>query len=142
MDNTWLLGLLGGILIGISISIMLLFNGKITGISGIFYGFSVNHDKSFPWKTAFILGLLSAGFLLNFIYPQKLLGHVDSSLWVMGLAGFLVGYGTRLGNGCTSGHGVCGVSRFSWRSILATLSFITAGILTVTIARQIGIVTL
>lgn len=142
MKQIWLEALLGGALIGISVSIMLLFSGKITGISGIFYGFSVSRDESFSWKSAFILGLLLSGFILHFFYPSKLLGHIDSDLWTLALGGLFVGYGTRLGHGCTSGHGVCGVSRFSARSILATLTFMIAGILSVTFFESLGILSL
>ena len=142
MNDIWMMAALGGGLIGISVSIMLFFNGKVTGISGIFYGSTVNRSESFHWKIAFVLGLITSGLILNLFFPNNLRGHVDSHWWTLAVAGFLVGYGTRLGNGCTSGHGVCGVSRFSWRSILATLSFMIAGILSVTLFRQIGIIDL
>ena len=139
MFDNWLAPLLGGVLIGLSASVMLLFKGRITGISGIFYGMTFDRDNNFQWRFAFISGLLISGFVLAPIFPQKLSGQIDSEIWTLAVAGLLVGYGTRLGGGCTSGHGVCGLSRLSLRSLVATFTFMAAGILAVSLFRWFGV---
>ena len=142
MDSFWYWALLGGVLIGTSVAIMLFMLGKIAGMSGLLYGSVVKPNKDKTWKASFLVGLILSGFLMSLFYPHKLAGHIDSSLWTLALAGFLVGFGTRLGSGCTSGHGVSGVSRFSPRSIIATLTFMIAGILSVYFFRTLGIISL
>jgi uncharacterized membrane protein YedE/YeeE len=122
--------LMGGILIGVSASLMLIVQGRIAGISGIFSG-ALNLDKENLWRIFFILGLVLGGFALSFFYPESLEITLNLSPNRIIFAGLLVGFGTRLGSGCTSGHGVCGISRFSLRSIVATLIFISAGVATV-----------
>lgn len=142
MNSFWPWALFGGALIGLSASMMLYYVGKITGMSGMLYGSVVKPGDSTPWKASFLGGLIVAGLIFNVYSPHKLAGHIDSSLWTMAVAGLLVGFGTRLGHGCTSGHGVCGVSRLSMRSILATLSFMIAGIASVYIFRNLGVLNL
>lgn len=131
------LPLLGGALIGLAATLMLLFNGRVTGVSGILGGFvSARGDRG--WQGAFLLGLLFGGALLTQILPESLINSTGRTLTTTALAGLFVGYGTSLGGGCTSGHGVCGVSRLSLRSIIATATFIGAGVITVAIIRISG----
>jgi uncharacterized membrane protein YedE/YeeE len=128
MENfTPVVSLIGGILIGLSASAMLLFNGKIAGISGIVSGLVQPKKNDVLWRTAFVAGLLTGGFILRLLAPQLLQVAIVRSWGALLLAGFLVGFGARLGNGCTSGHGICGISRFSPRSIIATMIFILVG---------------
>lgn len=138
--HDYLLALVGGSLIGLAVSLMLLWNGRVTGISGIVYGAAVKpvqSDKS--WRWSFIGGLFLGGFALQLIRPSLFSEGLPTESWTVVLAGLLVGFGTVLGNGCTSGHGVCGISRLSPRSIVATGVFISAGVLAVFIFRQVGI---
>ncbi len=123
--------ILGGSFIGISVTLMLLFNGRVTGISGI-----VASSLSFPsrndfWRPLFLLGMILGGASTHFIYPELFLNMSGRSAPVILVAGFLVGYGTVMGSGCTSGHGICGISRLSIRSVIATLTFMLFGFMTV-----------
>jgi hypothetical protein len=129
--------LIGGLLIGVSTSIMLGGLGKISGIGSIL-GNSLDKPKTdHTWRYFFILGLLFGGALLKNYSPDlfsyKFSFHYGETI----LAGLLVGFGTRLGNGCTSGHGVCGLPRLSKRSWVATITFMSAGILTVIVKGAI-----
>lgn len=130
-------GLIGGLLIGVSTVLFLWVNGRIAGMSGLIHGLCPP-EKPFPsWRLAFLVGLLAGGFSF-FLLPITafpLRTHYPVSLLV--LAGFLVGFGTRMGRGCTSGHGVCGIARLSWPSLLATLIFMLFAIVTVFILRHI-----
>jgi len=128
-----ILALVGGLLIGLSVTIMLLFKGRVTGISGITYNFLTFSTGDWGWRGIFLFGLVVGGFLLRLYFPSSLENTLDYSTSRTAIAGFLVGFGTLLGNGCTSGHGVCGISRFSLRSITATLTFISIGILIVSL---------
>lgn len=130
-----MLALLGGALIGLSASAVLLFQGKIAGISGIVGGVLQGESADRSYRLSFLFGLLAAGVVLLVARPQSFAENGGSPI-IAGVAGLLVGYGTRLGNGCTSGHGVCGISRFSVRSIVATVTFIGTGAVTVLIARH------
>jgi len=128
MENfTPVASLIGGILIGLSASALLLFNGKIAGISGVVGGLVDLKKNDILWRAAFVAGLLTGGFILRLLAPQLLQVGVVRSGGALLVAGFMVGFGARLGNGCTSGHGVCGISRFSLRSIIATVIFILVG---------------
>lgn len=128
--------LFGGILIGLSASILLAFSGRIAGISGILYQSVVSFKES-GWRLAFLIGLLGGGTLLWKFAPDLVqVGNVAKDSVLIG-AGLLVGFGSVLGNGCTSGHGVCGISRFSVRSFVATLVFMAAGAGVVFISRHI-----
>ena len=138
--NDYLLALSGGLLIGLAASLMLFWNGRVTGISGIVYSAAVKpvkNDKA--WRWSFIVGLLVGGLILQFIYPTAFSHGLQTKSWTVIVAGLLVGFGTTLGSGCTSGHGVCGLSRLSPRSIIATLTFIGAGVFAVFIFRRLGI---
>jgi uncharacterized membrane protein YedE/YeeE len=128
--------LTGGILIGIAAAVFILFNGRIAGISGILGGLVQPKKGDIGWRAAFIIGLLSAPMVFSFFAPLPTI-RIEASSALLVIAGLLVGIGTRYGSGCTSGHGVCGLSRFSPRSIVATAAFMTAGFLTVFIARHI-----
>jgi uncharacterized membrane protein YedE/YeeE len=119
--------LIGGVLIGLSASAMLLFNGKVAGISGIFSGILRPVKADTLWRALFIGGLLVGGLILRGFLPNSFDFGTIRSLGALTVAGLLVGFGTRLGNGCTSGHGVCGVARLSVRSIAATATFMATG---------------
>ena len=130
--------LIGGAIIGIAVSLMLVFNGRVTGISGIISGVLSPKKYDTSWRILFLIGLLSGGIVLRFIEPQAFQNESHNmSIYDYAFAGILVGFGTLLGNGCTSGHGVCGISRFSVRSILATIVFISFGILSVLIFKAL-----
>jgi uncharacterized membrane protein YedE/YeeE len=116
---------------------MLLFSGKIAGISGIFAGVLRPVKTDTLWKACFLAGLLTGGLILRNLYPQAFEFGPLRSTGALILAGLLVGFGTRLGNGCTSGHGVCGVSRLSKRSIAATVIFICSGAVVVFIYNHV-----
>lgn len=138
--NDYLMALLGGALIGIAASLMLLGNGRVTGISGILYSAVIKPTKNDnAWRWYFIAGLLLGGFILRMTYPDAFSDGVQTKPWAIIVAGLLVGFGTLLGSGCTSGHGVCGISRLSARSIVATCVFIAAGVVAVFIFRSIGV---
>ncbi len=122
--------LLGGLIIGLSASIMLIFIGRISGISGIFAN-GLNFKKNNLWRPFFVLGLMLGGFFCFKIKPELFYNSINYTPLRLIFSGILVGYGTQLGNGCTSGHGVCGISRLSKRSIVATLCFMTSGLITV-----------
>ena len=119
----------GGVLLGIASAMFLLLNGRILGISGIVGGLLAPRMGDIGWRLAFLLGMGAAPFVFAALMPPELLPvvRVDASEPVIALAGVLVGIGTRYGSGCTSGHGVCGLSRLSPRSLVATLSFMAAG---------------
>lgn len=138
--SDYLSALIGGSLIGVAVSLMLLWNGRVTGISGIVYGAAVKPAKSDKsWRWYFIGGLLLGGFLLRGIYPAAFSEGLHTKPWTVVVAGLLVGFGTVLGSGCTSGHGVCGISRLSPRSMVATGVFISAGVLAVFIFKHVGV---
>ena len=139
MSNfTPLASLAGGILIGLSASAMLLLDGKIAGISGMVAGLLRPIPGETAWKACFLGGLLSGGLLLKIFLPGAFAFGIVRSWPVLIFAGLLVGFGARLGNGCTSGHGICGVSRLSARSIVATATFIATGALTVFIVNHMA----
>lgn len=123
--------LVGGVLIGLSVTVMLLFKGRVTGISGITYNFITFAKGDWIWRGVFLAGLIVGGVFLKLLMPSSLENSLDYSTGRLALAGFLVGFGTLLGNGCTSGHGVCGISRFSLRSMTATVTFMMFGVLIV-----------
>ena len=138
--NSYLWAISGGALIGLSVSLMLLWSGRVTGISGIVYGAAVKPvKKDQAWRWSFLVGLLLGGLVLQFIYPTAFSEELRTKSWTVIVAGLLVGFGTVLGSGCTSGHGVCGISRFSLRSLIATGTFISAGVLAVFLFRQMGV---
>ena len=137
MQTDWILGLTGGVVIGLAASVYLLTNGKVMGASGIIGGLV---DKS-GWSTArdiivFLAGLVFAPMVCSMVLDIPAKTNVTTNAIVLVLAGLMVGIGTRLANGCTSGHGVCGISRLSLRGIFSTIFYIIAGIVTVLVFRH------
>jgi len=129
--------LIGGILIGLSASAMLLLEGTIAGISGICAGVLNPAKGDTAWKVCFVAGLLAGGMLLRTVLPAAFDFGIIRPYGMLILAGLLVGFGTRLGNGCTSGHGVCGIGRLSPRSMVATVTFIASGALVVYLVNHV-----
>ena len=126
--------IVGG-LIGIAVSILLLFNGKVLGVSGILGEF-FNHKLSKNyWRLFFVIGLLISPLIYNIFKPIPLTEMTSNNLVIV-MAGLLVGFGSRLGSGCTSGHGVCGIARLSLRSLIATMTFILFGFMTVYVIQK------
>lgn len=139
MNPDWLNALWGGIIIGLSVSLMLLLNGRVTGISGIINGALAPVKGDTAWRLLFILGLFLGGLVLKFLNPEVFSGSLPTGIGTTVVAGLLVGFGTIMGSGCTSGHGVCGISRLSLRSIVATVSFIGAGVAAVFFFKSLGV---
>ncbi len=132
-----LLPLLGGVLIGTAASLLLLFNGRIAGISGIAGGLFGASPDDRAWRLAFVGGLVLGGAAMAVVLPSAIGTPLMSDAGLTVAAGLLVGFGTRLANGCTSGHGICGISRGSARSIAATVTFMIVGALTVFVTRHV-----
>ena len=128
--------LAGGALIGMAASLLILFNGRIAGISGILGGLLKRPTRDTGWRLAFLLGLAMAPIVYTW-WRQPVELRIDAGPLVLIGAGLLVGIGTRYGSGCASGHGVCGISRLSSRSLVATGIFMFAGIATVTLLRHL-----
>lgn len=138
--SSLLLPLLGGGLIGLSATLLLLFNGRVAGISGIAGGLLAPVRGDAAWRATFVGGLLVGGVLLRWLWPQSLEAPAAAGaggLILVAASGLLVGFGARLGNGCTSGHGVCGISRGSVRSLMATVTFMATGVATVWVVRHL-----
>lgn len=131
-------GFMGGALIGLAATVLLVANGRIAGVSGIVAGILSRRRADVAWRVLFIAGLWLGG--LVYWLARGELFHVEVQVgWPLVIAaGLLVGYGTRMGGGCTSGHGVCGIARSSRRSIVATLVFIAIAIATVFVTRHLG----
>jgi hypothetical protein len=129
--------LLGGMLIGIGASAMLLLNGRIAGISGILAGVLKPIRGDTLWRGCFLGGLVVGGLLLRLLMPRAFDFGIIRPFPMLIVAGLLVGFGTRLGSGCTSGHGVCGISRLSPRSLVATITFIASGALVVFVVNHL-----
>jgi len=128
--------LAGGILLGIASALFVLLNGRILGISGIVGGLFQRRAGDAGWRLSFVLGLLAAPAAWSLLAPPAA-ARVDAGWLAVVAAGLLVGIGTRYGAGCTSGHGVCGLSRLSPRSLVATLAFMAAGFATVFVVRHL-----
>ncbi|MEC9070151.1 MAG: YeeE/YedE thiosulfate transporter family protein [SAR324 cluster bacterium] len=135
-DFEVLMPLTGGILIGIAASMMLLFSGRIAGISGIFGGMLFQQGEERAWRLSFVVGLIAGGILLYTINAEVFENSSGRGILAVNIAGLLVGIGTRIGGGCTSGHGVCGIGRLSVRSIVATVTFVFAGMITVALFKS------
>jgi uncharacterized membrane protein YedE/YeeE len=131
--------LIGGLLLGVASAVFILINGRILGISGILGGLLPPKMGDISWRVAFLLGMLAAPTVFMALAPAGLASEprIDAGFWTVVAAGLLVGIGTRYASGCTSGHGVCGLSRLSPRSLVATLSFMGAGFLIVYIVRRV-----
>ena len=128
--------LAGGVLIGAAAAMLVLLNGRIAGISGILSGLLKPVKGEVAWRAAFVIGLVAAPLAYGLVNAVPRL-QIDASYGTLVLAGLLVGFGTRMGSGCTSGHGVCGISRLSLRSLVATLAFMGAGFATVFVVRHV-----
>jgi len=127
--------LAGGIVLGLAAAAFVLLHGRILGISGILGGLLHPRSKDVAWRVAFVLGMLAAPLLYRLAVGASEV-RIDAGWGMVVLAGLLVGVGTRFGSGCTSGHGVCGLSRLSPRSLVATLAFMGAGFVTVYLIRH------
>ncbi|MHC8597447.1 YeeE/YedE family protein [Arenicellales bacterium IMCC55707] len=128
MEFTLIKPLFGGFLLGLAALSLLFFNGRVAGVSGILGGFLSFKNRDTLWRFAFLAGLVMGGVLLLGTFPETLNFTLKSSPPVVMLAGLLVGIGSRMGSGCTSGHGVCGIGRLSQRSMIAVVVFLSSGI--------------
>lgn len=129
--------LIGGSLIGLSMVLLLWLNGRIAGVSGIFHGLFPPHKNDFIWRFLFLFGLM-IGSLIYYLLPQiHFAPRTHYPFYLLIFSGFLVGLGTKLSGGCTSGHGICGIARMSSRSIAATIIFLIFGLLSVYLVRHI-----
>ncbi len=128
--------LIGGSLIGLAATILILFNGRVAGISGIVRGIFFGEKNEKRWRFVFLMGLLLSPFIYSLFVPLPPL-EISTNFTKIAIAGLLVGFGTRLGSGCTSGHGVCGIARLSRRSIVATVVFMAAAMATVYLTKHI-----
>ena len=137
MPSTWLFASIGGAMIGAASALLLLTHGRIAGISGISGSLLQASTRDRGWRLAFLGGLVAAGMVAGIVAPSAI-GAAVRPLPVVIAAGLLVGFGTRLGGGCTSGHGVCGVSRLSARSLVAVATFMTTGAITAILARGVS----
>ncbi len=126
---------LGGLVLGVAVSLLILLDGRIAGISGILGRSWGAHGAELSWRLWFLGGLVGGGLLWRVAAPRVFGTPGTNGLGTLAIGGFLVGVGTTLGNGCTSGHGLCGISRLSPRSIVATAVFVATGMLTVTAVR-------
>jgi len=133
---TPLSGLVGGALIGLASALMMLLAGRITGISGIFGGLIALRANDRGWRLAFIAGLIAAPLVAALSGAALPAPTMPASLTLVAIGGLLVGFGTRMGGGCTSGHGVCGIARLSARSIVATVIFMAVAVVTAAIVRH------
>ncbi len=137
MENfTPLSGLIGGLLLGSAVALLLLLNGHISGISGIVGGLLAPKGADAGWRVVFVAGLLLGPFVYMLATGGAIPVRIEASLPILVAAGLLVGFGTRLGSGCTSGHGLCGIARLSKRSIVATSVFFGVAMLTVFLTRH------
>lgn len=138
-EFTPLLSTLGGILIGGSASLMLLLEGRVTGISGIVGGLFSPKAGDIGWRVAFVVGMAVAGLVAASFAPASVAAETNRGPALLVVAGLLVGVGTRIGSGCTSGHGVCGLSRLSPRSLVSVMTFMgVGGVVAVAVGRVLG----
>lgn len=140
IETSWINAAIGGALIGLASGGLMLLDGRLAGVSGIFH--RVIEGNREYWRWAFLLGLVAAGLAAHVWQPSAVAPNSNTNLsgyLVVILAGLLVGFGTRMGNGCTSGHGVCGLARLSLRSLLAVLVFLGTGMLVTAVMRFSGV---
>jgi len=128
--------LLGGMVIGLSAALLMLARGRIAGISGIVEGVLRPRPGEVTWRLLFLGGIICGGLVLSFIMPERFVVDINRTMPMIALAGLLVGLGTHIGCGCTSGHGICGISRFSVRSLVAVPTFMTTGAVVVWLVNQ------
>lgn len=133
------MSLAGGVLLGVASALFILLNGRVLGISGILGGLLAPRAGDTGWRVSLLLGLFAAPLVMGLLAPAGFIAapRIDAGFGLVVLAGLLVGIGTRYGSGCTSGHGVCGLSRLSPRSLVATLAFMGAGFATVFVIRHL-----
>jgi uncharacterized protein len=136
--QTLTLALVGGSLIGIASSALLLVTGRVSGVSGIDYGLVTNERGQRAWKSLFLAGLVLGGAGLGLFHPPAFAEQPLHGLPTYLAAGLLIGFGSRLGGGCTSGHGICGVSRLSVRSLIVVVTWIVSGALVLWLVRAMG----
>ncbi|WP_293711593.1 YeeE/YedE family protein [Stenotrophomonas sp. UBA7606] len=136
--NTWISALAGGVLIGLAATLLLWLSGRIAGISGIVGGVLQPRQGEVAWRAAFLVGLIAAGAAWLWLVPGAYTPRQGFPPVLLVVAGLLVGIGTRLGNGCTSGHGVCGLGRLSLRSLAAVMTFMVTAIATTYIVRHVA----
>ncbi len=135
-EVNWIAALAGGMLIGLSATILLAFDGRIAGISGMVNG-AMKFKPEENWRWLFIAGMLAGGFLYEYLFASEPTPLSSFAPGAMIIGGLLVGFGTHLGNGCTSGHGVCGLGRLSFRSLTAVITFMITAIITVFITHHV-----
>jgi hypothetical protein len=136
-DFTPIRALVGGSLIALSLAIMLLATGRIAGLSGTFAGFLRGGRGDWAWRAWFVGGMLATGLIFKLAQPDMFDHGARVPLWAVAISGTLVGIGTRMSNGCTSGHGLCGTSRLSKRSVIATITFFAVGVATATLVGRL-----
>ena len=129
--------LLGGMILGVAAALYVILHGRILGISGIVSGLLHPKESDTAWRLSLVLGLITAPFLAALFFGIFPIIEIDSSWTAIVIAGLLVGFGAQYGSGCTSGHGICGLSRLSPRSLIATLAFMGAGFITVFVIRHL-----
>jgi uncharacterized membrane protein YedE/YeeE len=135
--NSFLPSLIGGLLIGLAATLLLWLNGRLAGISGILWRLFFSKPGDAWWRVLFLLGIVGGAALDYALFGNAPVARTTFPVWLLIVAGFLVGYGTSLGNGCTSGHGVCGLGRLSLRSLVATLTFLAIAIITTFVVRHV-----
>jgi uncharacterized membrane protein YedE/YeeE len=135
---SWTRAGLGGAMIGLAAALLFAFNGRIAGVSGVFGTLVLERSSGeAPWRSLFLLGLMLGALLMSLLRPDLARATLQTGWPGMIAAGLIVGFGTRMGSGCTSGHGVCGMARLSTRSIVATMTFMAAGFATVFVMRHV-----
>jgi hypothetical protein len=134
---TPIMSTLGGVLIGIAAAGLLMFHGRIAGISGIAGGIFRRQTEDIAWRVMFLVGLFAAGVAWSYFRPVDYAFGIERSTLALIVAGLAVGVGTQLGSGCTSGHGVCGIGRFSKRSTVATVTFMATAAITVFVVNEV-----
>ncbi|TCS93507.1 hypothetical protein EDC25_1272 [Pseudofulvimonas gallinarii] len=135
--TTWMVALVGGILVGLSATLLLWLNGRVAGVSGILGGILFPRPGEVSWRLMFLVGLVVAAGLYMALVPGAAVPRTDFPRAGLVAAGVLVGFGTRMGNGCTSGHGVCGLGRLSARSLAAVLTFMATATATTFVVRHL-----
>lgn len=137
MNPDYINGSIGGALIALSVIILMGMLGRVTGISGILWQSFHKQpaETSYAWRPAFLIGLVLGPILVHTFMSWEYPAAPNENIFLIVVSGLLVGFGTKLGNGCTSGHGICGIGRLSTRSIIATLTFMTTGIITVALTN-------
>lgn len=137
--DSWLRAAAGGAMIGLASALLIVLNGRIAGVSGVLGGLVLDRSGAgeTPWRGLFLGGLVLGGLIVGLMRPELAVSQLQTGWGGMIMAGLIVGFGTRMGSGCTSGHGVCGIGRLSRRSIFATCVFMAAGFVTVFILRHV-----